>query len=345
MGVYMRAAVYYNNNDVRLEDVRKPEIGTGELLVKIMASGLCGSDVLEWYRIKKAPIVLGHEVAGVVEEVGPGVEGFKKGDRVVVSHHIPCNKCRYCKMGNHTVCDTLQNTNFDPGGFTEYVRVPAQNVEIGTFPLAEEVSFEDGSFGEPLACVIRGQRLAEFKKDQTVLVMGSGISGLLHILLARANGAAKIIATDINEFKLGKAREYGADFVINGKEDVPALVKVNNEGRGADLVIVCTGALSVFEQSLKCVDKAGTILCFATTEPDERLSVPLNEFWRNSIKIMSSYANSAEDMKEALDLIGSGRINVNQMITHRYPLSESGKAFKMMVDSSDSLKIIINPHE
>ena len=297
----MRAAVYYNNKDVRVEDVARPEIGPGELLVKIMASGICGSDVLEWYRIKKAPIVLGHEVAGVIEEASAtprskdtslrstskGVRGFKAGDRVVVSHHVPCGKCRYCLAGNHTVCETLHTTNFDPGGFAEFVRVPRINVELGTFRLPEEISFEDGTFCEPLACVVRGQRTAGFRKDQTLLILGSGVSGLLHIMLARANGAKRIIASDVNEFKMKKAKEFGADAVINAKEDIPARVKEINEGCGADLVIVCTGALTAFKQALKSVDRAGTIMCFATTEPGVDLPVPINEFWRNSIKVIS----------------------------------------------------------
>jgi len=198
----MRVAMYYNNQDVRLEEMPKPRIGHGELLVKVLASGICGSDVMEWYRIKKAPRVLGHEIAAEITEVGEGVKKYQVGDRVFVSHHVPCNTCHYCLGGHHTVCDTLRSTNFDPGGFAEYIRIPEINVDRGVFILPEEVSFEDGVFIEPLACVLRGQRLAGFQPGQTVFVMGSGISGLLHIALARFSGAGRVIASDINEYRL-----------------------------------------------------------------------------------------------------------------------------------------------
>ncbi len=341
----MRVAMYYNNSDVRLEEIPTPEINDDELLVKIIASGICGSDVLEWYRIKKAPIVLGHEIAGIVEKAGANVKDFKPGDRVVVSHHIPCNTCRYCLAGNHTVCETLQTTNFDPGGFCEYVRVPKLNVELGTFHLSDDISFEDGSFCEALACVVRGQRKANFKPGQTVLVMGSGISGLLHIMLAKAGGAKKVIATDIDEFKMQQARECGAYEVFSATEDIPARVMECNDGRGVDLIIVCTGALSAFEQAMDCIDRAGTVMCFATTTPEARLAVPINRFWRNQVTITSSYANDPYDLREAMELIGSGKIDVNKMITHRFPLAETQKGFKLMAKSDNSLKIIIEPQE
>lgn len=340
----MRAAVYYNNNDVRLEDVPKPSAGPGELVMKIMASGICGSDVLEWYRIKKAPIILGHEVAGIVEEVGEGVEKFKAGDRITVTHHVPCNKCRYCLSGNHTVCDTLHTTNFFPGGFTEYVRIPKLNVEIGTFKLPDGMSFEDGTFVEPLGCVVRGQRKANIQPWQTVLIIGSGISGLLHILLARAKGVERIIATDISGYKLEKAKEFGADFVIHASEDVPARVRECNEGRPADVVIVCAGAFSAFQQALDSVDRAGTVLCFATTLPDVMLPIPVNSFWRNSVTVMTSYAAAPVDLSEAVDLIGSKRIVVDQMITHRLSLEEAGLGFKLTASGENSMKVVIEPH-
>lgn len=339
----MRVAVYYNNNDVRLEEMPKPRIGPGEILVKVIAGGICGSDLLEWYRIKKAPIVLGHEIAGEVTEVGDGVERFQPGDRVVVSHHVPCNTCRYCLAGNHTVCETLHTTNFDPGGFSEYIRVPRINVDRGTFLLPDKISFEEGAFCEPLACVVRGQRMAQFRPGQTVLVIGSGISGILHIQLARATGAGRIIATDISEFHLEKAKEFGADAAVHADEDVPKRVRECNEGCLADQVVVCTGAFSAFKQALKSVDRAGAILCFATTEPGVDLPIPINEFWRNSITVMSSYANSPYDLEVAMELIWSGRVNVRQMITHRLCLAETGKGFQIMVEGENSLKVIVEP--
>lgn len=341
----MRVAMYYNNSDVRLEEAPVPEIGPDEMLVRPMACGICGSDVLEWYRIRKAPIVLGHELSAEVADTGANVSRFKPGDRVVVSHHVPCNTCRYCLAGNHTVCETLHTTSFDPGGFAELVRVPSINVDRGVFLMPDEMSWETGSFAEPLACVVRGQRMAGFKPAQSVLILGSGVSGLLHIMLARASGAAEIIATDVSEYKRLRAGESGSDLVLDAGDDVPGRVREFLGGRGADLVIVCTGAFAAFRQALESVDRAGTVLCFACTEPGVDLPVPINEFWRNSVKVMSSYANSPGDLEIAMDLMRLGRVDVESLITHRFGLAETGKGFSLMAGSSESLKVIVEPQE
>ena len=162
----MKVAVYYNNKDIRLEERPKPIIKEGEILVKVKASGICGTDVMEWYRIKKAPRILGHEIAGEIIESKSNK--FKVGQRVFVSHHVPCNKCKYCLEGNHTACDTLHAGNYDPGGFSEFIRVPKINVELGTYILPENVSYGEGTMIEPLGCVVRGQRVIGVKKGQTM---------------------------------------------------------------------------------------------------------------------------------------------------------------------------------
>lgn len=341
----MRVAMYYNNRDVRLQELPTPKIGPGELLVKVLASGICGSDVMEWYRIKKAPLVLGHEIAGEIVELGKGIERYKTGDRVFVSHHIPCNTCHYCLSGHHTVCETLHTTNYDPGGFAEYIRVPRLNVERGVFLLPEEVSFEEGTFIEPLACVIHGQRLAKLQPGQSVLILGSGISGLLHLLLARCLGAGRVIATDINEYRLRIAQQFKADAVINAREDIPTRLRQVNDNRLAELVIVCTGAFLAFTQALQSVDRGGTVLFFASTEPDAELPVPVNKFWRNEIKLMPSYGNSPSDATESIELIRAGRIPVRKMITHRLSLAQTGLGFKLVAEAKKSLKVIIEPHK
>jgi L-iditol 2-dehydrogenase len=341
----MRVAMYYNNQDVRIEELPKPKIDPGEILVKILASGICGSDVMEWYRIKKAPIVLGHEIAGEIVEVGDGVDKYKIGNRVFVSHHIPCNTCRYCLNGYHTVCETLQTTNFDPGGFGEYVRAPRLNVDRGTFILPDEVSLEEGTFVEPLGCVIRGQRVAKLRPGMTVLILGSGISGLLHLMLARALGAGRIITTDINEYRMKAAKDLGADHVFNAGEDIPKLVRQVNEGRLADLVIICAGALSVFKQALKSVDRGGTILFFAPTDPGVELPVPVNDFWRNSITLLPSYGAAPADCLQAIELMRSKRVPVTKMITHRLPLEQTALGFKLVAEAKECIKVIIEPHK
>jgi len=339
----MRVAMYYNNNDVRTEEMPVPEIGAGELLVKVIASGICGSDVMEWYRVKKAPLVLGHEIAGEIAEVGEGVENYKVGERVFVSHHVPCNKCHYCLNGHHTACETLHKTNFYPGGFAEYLRTPSLNVDRGVYVLPDEVTFEEGTFIEPLACVLRGQRLARIEPGSSVLIIGSGISGILHIQLARTMGSGRIVATDINDYRIEAARKFGADVAINVSPDVPAEIRKVNDGRLVDCVIVCAGALAAAQQAMECVDRGGTVLFFAVPEPGVDLPVPLNDLWRNEMTLMTSYGAAPCDLTHALELIRTKRINVKDMITHRLGLEEAGKGFQMVAGSGESMKVIVEP--
>jgi len=342
----MRVAVYYSNKDIRLEERPKPVIKDGELLVKIEASGICGTDCLEWYRINRVPLVLGHEIAGVVVEAGKGVKRYKVGDRVSASHHVPCGECRFCLDGHETVCDTLRKTNFDPGGFSEFVRVPKINVDKGTYLLPKNVSFEDATFIEPLACIIRGQRLANFKKGKTVLVIGSGMSGLLHIQLARLNGAKRIFATDVVEYRLKAAARFGADHAINANEYSAEKLKGLNDGYLADLVIICSGARPAIEQGLKSVERGGTILIFAATDKGLEIPLSINDiFWRNEVTIMSSYAGSPKDHIEALEKIASHKINVCDMISHKLSLKDTGLGFKLVCEAKDSIKVIIEPQK
>jgi L-iditol 2-dehydrogenase len=335
--------MYYNNRDVRLEALPVPKIGAGELLLRTRASGICGSDLMEWYRIKKAPLVLGHEITGEVIEVGAGVENFQVGDRVFSSHHVPCGTCRYCLAGHQSVCDLLRTTHFDPGGFAEYIRVPKINVELGTLKIPDTMTYDEGSFIEPLACVVRAQRFARVAEGQTVLVIGSGISGLLHIQLARARGAERIIATDLSDYRLSAAKRFGADATLHGLEDVPAKLLELNGGRLADRVIVCAGALPAAQQATKSVDRGGTLLFFAPTAAGVDVPIPLFEFWRDEINVVTSYAGSGEDLKESLELIRDHKVRVADMVTHRLPLAETGLGFELTASGRDSIKVIIDP--
>ncbi|MDF1531004.1 MAG: zinc-dependent dehydrogenase [ANME-2 cluster archaeon] len=340
----MRVAVYYNNNDVRLEEIPVPIVGKDELLVRVDASGICGSDVMEWYRIMRAPLVLGHEMAGTVVEVGENVTRYKPEDRVFVSHHVPCNTCNYCLSGHHTVCDTLRTTNFDPGGFAEYLRVPAINVDRGVFLLPDEMSFDEGVFIEPLACVFRGQRMAGIKPGQSVLVIGSGITGLLHIKLAAALGAGSIFATDINPYRLDMASNSGAQ-VINAQDNVPGRLMELNDGHLADVVIICTGAVPAITQALASVERGGTILFFASPEPGVTVPLPVFDLWKNEVSIVHSYGASPMDITAAIELIRAGRVEVNAMITHRFGLADTGEGFKRVAGAGESMKIIIEPQK
>ncbi|MBI4966372.1 MAG: alcohol dehydrogenase catalytic domain-containing protein [Desulfomonile tiedjei] len=339
----MRVAMYYNNRDVRIEEMEVPRIGPDELLVKVWASGICGSDVLEWYRLAKAPLVLGHEIAGEIVLVGDAVQGWKEGDRVFVSHHVPCNMCRYCASGHHSVCDTLAKTNFDPGGFAEYLRVPAINVRNGVYALPDSMAYDEAVFIEPLACVFRGQHHAGWVPGRRVLVIGSGIAGLMHIMLARASGAGRIVAVDINEKRLEAAITFGADHVLSAGDDLLDRFKEVNDGRLAELVIVCTGAVPALQQAYRAVDRGGTMLLFAPTDPGAVVEIPFNDLWRKEITMTSSYAGSPRDIIAAIELIASGRIKVVEMITHRLPLEETAEGFALVAEAFDSMKVIIEP--
>ena len=336
--------MYYNNRNVRLEEMPKPEPGKGELVVKVVASGICGSDVMEWYRIKRAPLVLGHEIAGDIVEVGEGVDRFEVGDRVFVSHHVPCMECRYCLSDHHSACDTLRSTNFHPGGFSEYIRVPAINLEHGVFVLPDEVGYEDGALIEPLACVVRGFRLMRFSPGKTVLVMGSGIAGLLNVKLARAMGADKVIATDISVYRLEAAKRFGADAVIDASEgDVPSKVRQANGGRPADFVVVSTGAKGALEQGFACVDRGGTVLVFAPPAPGTETCLPVGDLWKDEVTMTSTYAASPEDITDTIELLRASKVEVRDMITHRLGLAEAGKGFELVAKAEESIKVIIEP--
>jgi len=341
----MHVAMYYTNSDVRIEEMPIPEINDNELLVKVQASGICGSDVMEWYRIKKAPLVLGHEMAGDVVQVGKNVEKYKVGDRVFVSHHVPCNTCRYCLDDQHTLCDTLHSTNFYPGGFAEYLRVPEINVDRGVFLLPKEMSYDEGVFIEPLACVVRGMRIVGMKPGASVLVIGSGIAGLLHIKLARALGAGQVIATDIDDYRLETAKKLGADMVINAKENVTEKLKKYNDGRLADIVVLCTGALPAVKQAINSADRGGTLLFFAPTEPGVEIPFPLFDLWNKGVKMVSTYAGGPRDIADAIKLIRFKKVTVTDMISHKLPLSEAAKGFKLVDQAQESIKVVLYPQK
>ncbi|MCW4000806.1 MAG: zinc-dependent dehydrogenase [Candidatus Bathyarchaeota archaeon] len=340
----MLAAFYYNNHDVRVQEIPQPHAGEEEVVLKVMASGICGSDVIEWYRVPKAPRVLGHEATGILTEVGSKVQGYREGDRVFVSHHVPCFSCRHCKRGNHTACHTLHTTNYYPGGFSQYVLVPKINVQYGIYKLPDAMSYEEGTFIEPLACVSRGQRLSGLKGDDTVLIIGSGISGILHVQLAKFRGVERIIVADINPYRLELAKKFGAHHALDARDNLAEKLKEVNDGHLADQVIVCTGATSAATASMDCVENGGTILFFAVPDPTVKLPVPINQFWRNEITMRTSYGAAPNDIEDSLRVLATGELDVKDMITHRLPLYEAQEGFRLMAEAGNSLKVILEPN-
>lgn len=341
----MRAAVYHSNEDIRIVEMPVPEISAEEMLVRVHACGICGSDVLEWYRKEGAPRVLGHEAAGEVVRVGEDVQAHEVGERVFISHHVPCGACRYCRKGHQTVCDMLRTTNIDPGGFAEYIRVPAVNVERGVYPLPDTLSFDEGVFVEPLGCVLRGQRAVALGEDDCVLVVGSGLTGILHIQVARVEGASCVFASDILDSRLDAARRFGADAVLRSSADLPERLREANGGRGADVVLICTGAASAIETAVRCVDRGGRVLFFAPTTPGTGIALPFNDLWREEVTLTSTYGAAPEDLSSAVEMLARRRVNVLDMITHRLPLEDTGRGFMLTADGRGSLKVVVHPGE
>ena len=335
----MKVARWYNNQDIRIEEMPKPAPGPHDILIKVISCGICGSDIVEWYRLPRAPLIPGHEIGGVVIETGASVTGYHPGDRVFAAPKVPCLKCDYCQKGHYPLCTEVKDRL--PGGFAEYILVPGQLVAKGMYRLPDRISYEQSTFIEPLACVVRAQRLAAVREGQTVLVFGCGMSGLLHIKLAKAKKCS-IAAVDVNPKKLEYARKAGADLTINAGENVPEILTAQL-GRQAEVVILCTSALSAVKQAWQCVDKGGTVVFFAVPDPDKKVEIPINYFWMREVKILTTYYCGPPDIKEAINLIESQSVTVDDLITHKLPLSEIARGFQLVIEGKDAVKVLIEP--
>ncbi|PKN06006.1 MAG: alcohol dehydrogenase, partial [Deltaproteobacteria bacterium HGW-Deltaproteobacteria-7] len=312
-----------------------------EMLVKVISCGICGSDIVEWYRLPRAPLVQGHEIGAQVVAVGSSVKKYKPGDRVFIAPKVPCLKCFYCENGHYPQCSEVKERL--PGGFAEYILVPEILIENGTYLLPENITYDQSTFIEPLACAVRAQRLAGVKKGQSVLVIGCGMSGLLNVKLALTKGC-KVIAADINKTKLEFAVRMGADSAIDAADNIAERLVAEN-GKKADIVFLCASADSAVEQAWKCVDKGGTVVLFAVPAPEKKVVVPVNDFWMKEITILTSYYCGPPDIIESMKLIEWRNIPVDDLITHRLPLNDIVKGFQLVTDGRESIKVIINPNE
>jgi L-iditol 2-dehydrogenase len=337
----MKVSYWHNNRDIRIEEVPTPRPGPGEILVRVISCGICGSDIVEWYRLPRAPLVQGHEIGAQVVAAGDLVTKFKPGDRVFVAPKVPCMECSYCKGGHYPQCSEVKVRL--PGGFAEYILVPEPLVDKGAYLLPETLTYDQSTFIEPLACAVRAQRLAGVREDQTVLVAGCGVSGLLHVKLAKSR-KCRVIATDINRNRLAFAERVGADITIDASKDVSLRLAEEKIGK-ADVIILCTSALSAVEQAWKCVDKGGAVVFFAVPGPDKDVIVPINDFWTKEIRILTSYYCGPPDIEEAIKLIESGVIEVEDTITHRFGLEDIAKGFELVLDGTKSIKVIIRPND
>ena len=336
--VLMNVAEYHSNEDIRIKQIAKPSISENEILVSMKACGICGTDVMEWYRKKNIPRILGHEMSGEVVEIGCNVNTIQKHDRVFVSHHVPCFDCYYCNRGNHSACDCLHSGNFFPGGFSEFVRIPENNVKYGTFVLPQKISYEEASMIEPMACAVAGQKMIKLQKNETVIILGSGISGLTHIQLSK-NIGSKVIATDVSKYRLEQSKKFGADYSYHaGDLNIEKIKKINN-GRLADKVIVCTVNESAIQNAFEYVDKKGSVLFFAV--PSENINIPSIKLWRYEISIFFSYGAAPDEIKETLQLADEQKIDLKSMVTHSLPLSRIVEGFKLVSDANESMKVVV----
>ncbi len=334
----MNAAVCVAPGVIALRDWPTPSIGPGELLLKVRGCGLCGSDVV---KIRSArvtpPAVFGHEVVGDVVGIGPGVSEFEVGDRLVVAHHVPCFACHYCRRGSPSMCRGFKTLNLDPGGFAEYLRVPAPNVRHAAFKVPERLSDEAASFTEPLACCLRAVKRAGIVPGDLAWVVGLGSVGCLFVQLLLGAGVS-VLASDPLPARLALGRGFGAE-VFRRPEALEARARELTSGRGVDLVMVTAGGGSVLGPAISAVRDGGVIHYFAGGEGED-LRLPLDALYHRELTLTATYSSSPAELREALDLLAQGRVRVEGLITHRLPLSRLAEGVALTVER-EAIKVFV----
>ncbi len=328
----MKAAVFYNKDDVHIEDIPKPNIGPGELLLKVAAVGLCGSDIDKiTYEAVPPGTVLGHEVVGTVAALGEGVDRFRLGERVVVAHHAACEACHYCERGSFSKCLLFRSTNLHPGGFAEFVRVPEPNVRLVAFSIPDDISYERIVFTEPLACCVRAIERARIQPGDIVLLIGMGAIGLLFTQLVKLQGA-KVLGSDPLMDRLEFAKSFGADAVINPSLDpIEDIVQDATGGRGVDMIISTVASQPVLDQALSLVRDGGMIHFFAGKRGGLDVTLDINELYEREVGIITTYSSSPRALREAFHLIVEGEVRTEELISHRLPLSQVLEGVNLMV--------------
>lgn len=342
----MKTVTVYAIDDIRLEDIPVPKTGPRDALVRMHRCGICTGDVTPWYIHRKAPIVVGHEPAGVIEEIGDEVEGFSIGDRVFMHHHAPCHRCRHCMRGHFTACETWKKTFIDPGGIAEYVRIPEINLRYDTFKLPDSMSFDDGALIEPVACSVKAVEKAGISPGDMVLIIGLGFMGQLNGILAKHYGAKTVIGADMVPYRLQKALDFGMDHVIDVKnENIEERVKSLTEGYKADVVIVGPGSIPAMKSGLSCAGKGGTVLIFMSSPEDAVLEFKPFDIYFDEIDITCSYSCGPSDTRKAMEFIEGGVITAEKVVTHRFPIEETEKGIRLTAAAGESLKSIITINE
>ncbi|MDG6928894.1 MAG: alcohol dehydrogenase catalytic domain-containing protein [Nitrososphaerota archaeon] len=338
----MKSVVIRRPGEASVEEMPVPRPGDGEIVVAMKYCGLCGTD-MEKIRgeYTAAMPVLGHEPSGVVSEVGKGVKGLDEGDRVFVHHHVPCGECHHCRNGSETMCDRYRTSNIDPGGFSEYFRVPGWNVNRGgVLKLPDSVGDEEASLIEPVACCMRAIGRCGAREGDVALVVGAGPLGLMHAKLLSLGGV-RVLVSDINDRRLGAARSFGAEETVDAAA-APGAARRMSEGRGADIAITASGSPAAILQAIRSVRKGGRVCLFGVPVKGSRLDYDMSDAFSSELSIFTNYGATERETVRALSMMADGRLRLGPMISHRFPLTEFGRAVEASA-SGEAMKVLLHP--
>lgn len=340
----MKTASVKEPSVISVDEIQKPQLGSGDILVQMQACGICGSDLEKVFGQYGQPSMrLGHEPSGIVLDIGSDVTEFKKGDRVFTHHHVPCYDCHLCNHGNETMCKTYSETNLSPCGLSEEYVVPSWNVSHGgVLKIPDSLSYQEAAMIEPLACCVRSWKKYTYRDGDSVAIFGVGPTGMMHVMLAQAKKFSKIFCFDINDFRLNFARKFNITESINSvDENRKQKILDHTDARGVDVAIVATSSLKALDDAIDMVRKGGAVMMFGVPSKGATLNLDMSKIYSKEITIVTSYAASDIDTKEALNLLESSKINVKQLITHTYPITDSQKAFDHARSGDNAMKIII----
>src|SRR5271170_3633998 len=336
----MQVARLYDFGDIRIEQSERPRPGPGDIVVRTSACGICSGDIMPWYMKRKAPLVFGHEPVGVVEQAGALVRDFKVGDRVFAHHHAPCFQCAACRRGEYVQCATWRATNIVPGGMAEFFLVSAAN-QRDTLRLPDSIGDADGVLIEPAACVVKSLKRSGLKRDESILVIGLGIMGMMHVKLARHLGAGRIIGADLFETRARRAVALGADagLVVSG-DNLVEQVREATGGAMADVVIVGPGSGKAIAQGIAAAGKGATVVQFTATPPEDEMMLKPHDLYFNETRLVPSYSCGPDDTREAMALVERSVLRAADLVTHRFPLERVVEAYAM-AQKPESLKVIV----
>ncbi len=338
----MKASVYTGTRKIEVQQINVPAISEDEVLLKIHACGVCGTDIVKYqYDLVKPPVVLGHEVAGTVEKVGSNVSKFKVGDRVVVAHHTPCYSCHFCKHGSVSMCETFKKSNLDPGGFAEFLRIPATHVQMTAHKIPEGMTFEEAIFMEPLACILRNIKRANLQQKDSALIVGLGSVGLMTAMALKSMGM-KVFATDLKQDRIDLAKKHGIDWASTPSTDLKEQIHSRTNPKGVDLVVLTAGNEKVYSDSIQYIRDGGAVSIFAGMGPQAKLEFNINELYKREVTVYSSYSPSPIELMEALQMIANREVDVRALSPKSYSLAQLEEAI-LAVQNQQVYKAIIQP--